>query len=160
FSNSKKNTNNTADETTSEQNNTSSPVPQTVNRQASFAIFTNGTFRVFTASMYHNLSEDVFIQSDNPNLVHVKKVGTTWGDFFRTLPFELTRNCLTTGTKETFCSKGENSLVFYLNGVRVDDVLDREIQANDQLLISYGTQKREEIQNQLQKLRELVEEKQ
>src|SRR3989337_644656 len=55
---------------------------KTVETKASFAIFTNGTFRIFTASMYHNLSEDVYIQADNPNVVHVKKSNTTWDDFF------------------------------------------------------------------------------
>ena len=64
-----------------------SKTSQIVNKKASFAIFTNGTFRLFTAAMYHNLSEDVFIQADNPNIVHVKKTGITWDVFFKTLPF-------------------------------------------------------------------------
>ena len=81
------------------------PIYEKVDYIGAFAIFTNGTFRVFTAAMYHNLSEDVFVQADNPNIVRVKKSGTTWDDFFKTLPFKLTKECLTTGTKETFCKE-------------------------------------------------------
>jgi len=45
--------------------------------QASFAIFTNGTFRTFTAAMYHTLSQDVYIEASNPNVIQVKKSGAT-----------------------------------------------------------------------------------
>ena len=49
---------------------------------ASFEIYTNTTKRIFTASMYHNLSEDVYITADDPSIIHVKKAGVTWDDFF------------------------------------------------------------------------------
>jgi hypothetical protein len=35
--------------------------------------------------------------------VHVRKAGVIWSDFFKTLPMELTKDCLITGTKQTFC---------------------------------------------------------
>ena len=111
---------------------------QPVDKQASFDIFTNGTFRVFTASMYHNLSEDVYIQADNPNLVHVKKAGITWNDFFKTLPFSLTKDCLITGSRETFCSTQTKKLKFTLNGENTPNALDLEIKQNDKLVVSYG----------------------
>ena len=122
------------------------------NKQASFAIFTNGTFRNFTASMYHNLSNDVFIQKNNPNIVHVKKAGITWSDFFKTLPFSLTKDCLTTGTKEKFCSGVQGTLKFYLNGVRNEDSLSQEIEVGDKLLVTYGTESEGIIKQQLNKI--------
>lgn len=125
---------------------------QQVDYSAGFAIFTNRTFRVFTAAMYHNLSVDVYIQADNPNIVHVEKMGTTWNDFFKTLPFKLTKDCLTTGTKETFCNTQDKSLKFYLNGIKTDNLLDREIKPGDKALISYGNETEDQIQNQLQKV--------
>lgn len=135
-----------------ELNNQTSPTSQIVNKQASFAIFTNRTFRVFSAAMYHNLSEDVFIQADNPNIVHVKKDRVTWSDFFKTLPFALSKDCLTTGTKETFCTGTNGSLRFYLNGSLDQNVLDREINVGDQLLVTFGKEDAEQIQKQLQQL--------
>ena len=153
FSNSNKIPNNVPqNEVVQEQNNQSSPVPDVVNKQASFAIFTNGTFRIFTASMYHNLSEDVYIQADNPNVVLVKKSGVTWNDFFKTLPFSLTKDCLTTGTKETFCTNQHDALKFYLNGVKDDDLLETEIHDGDKALITYGSENEGQIQKQMDKL--------
>ena len=128
------------------------PTQTIVDYKASFAIFTNGIFRVFTAAMYHNLSADVFIQADNPNLVHVKKSGVTWDDFFKTLPFKLTKDCLTTGTKETFCSGQNGTLKFYLNGVEDKDLLDKEIKAGDRALITFGAEDEVQIQKQLKQV--------
>jgi len=118
-----------------------SPSPTTkvmIDKKAAFAIFTHSTFRVFTSSMYHNRAPDVFIQSDNPNIVHVKKDDIRWGDFFGTLPFKLTSTCLTTGTGQTFCTEGDNTLKFYLNGVQDLDALSKKIQDRDRLLVSFG----------------------
>ncbi|MDA1079819.1 MAG: hypothetical protein O2840_04000 [bacterium] len=144
--------------TAPESSTPSSPQPapvaatQKTDIQASFAIFTNGTFRIFTASMYHNLSQDAYIEASNPNLVQVTKMGTTWNDFFSTLPFELTATCLTTGTKETFCSGKKGELQFYLNGVKNDNALDQEIANGDRLLVTFGSESEAQIRQQIERI--------
>lgn len=123
-----------------------------VDKQASFAIFTNGTFRVFTASMYHNLSQDVFIEGSNPNIVKIKKEGITWNDFFQTLPFKIAKDCLTTGTGQTFCTGQNGTLKFYLNGRLEQEALDKKIEQGDKLLISFGNEADSQIQTQIEKI--------
>lgn len=150
----KRATNTSLEKETSEQN-ASSLTPQSEEKEASFAIFTNGTFRVFTATMYHNLSSDVYIESNNPNLVKVKKNSVTWNDFFSTLPFSLTKNCLTTGTKQTFCTDNNKTLKFYLNGIADKDLLDKEIKNGDKALVSFGSENEAQIKEQLLKLNSL-----
>ena len=130
----------------------SEPFQESVNYRASFAIFTNGLNRSFTAAMYHNLSDDTFITSDNPNIVLVKKPGITWGEFFDTLPFSLKKDCLTTGTGQTFCTNETAVLQFYLNGERENDLLSREIKDGDRALITYGEEKASVIQKQLEQV--------
>lgn len=122
---------------------------------ASFAIFTNGIFRIFTDPKYHNQSADIYIQSDNPNIVYVKKANLTWDDFFKTLPMKLEKDCLTTGTKQTFCNQGNYTLKFYLNGKKVDNLLTQTIKPNDQALITYGAENEIQINNQLDRLRSI-----
>lgn len=139
-------------EETQQQSTSTSAQTQVIDKQASFAIFTNGTFRVFTASMYHNLSPDVYIEASNPNIVKVKKAGLTWNNFFSTLSFKLTSDCLTTGTKETFCTGNRGTLKFYLNGERNGVVLDQEIQNGDKLLVTFGTESEEVVKQQIDKI--------
>ena len=105
---------------------------------AVFEIFTNGTKRIFTAAKYHNKSLDVFIQSPDPSIIYVKKEGITWADFFNTLPFSLSKTCLVTGTKQTFCSTNDKKLRFFLNGIEMPDALDLMIKPGDTLRAIYG----------------------
>ena len=121
--------------------NLATQIPQAtseeVNIEANFDIYTNGTKRVFTSSMYHNLSSDVFIESGRPNTVQVRKEGVTWNNFFETLPMELTKDCLVTGTKQTFCTGNDGVLKFYINDIEDKDALDKQIRKGDNLLVKY-----------------------
>jgi len=135
--------------TPSPQQNKVEKQPERVSYDASFAIFTNGIFRDFSASMYHNLSPHAYIQSGEPNKVQVRKKGVTWNDFFKTLPFKLTKECLTTGLGETFCTGQGGSLKFYLNGERNDNVLDEVIHSGDSILISFGNENEAQIKEQM-----------
>lgn len=114
------------------------PTVEEVNFTATFTIVTRGLTRNFTASMYHNRSSDVYIEANDPSVVIVKKQGITWNDFFSTLPFKLTRDCLTTGTGETFCSGDGGTLKFYRNDVEDPNLLDREIAPGDRVLIDFS----------------------
>lgn len=114
------------------------PDEKTVDFTASFEIYTNGTKRIFTQAMYHNQSADVYITSVNPSTIYVKKRGITWDDFFKTLPFSVTSDCLITGTKQTFCSTNTQKLLFYINEIETADALDRQIKEGDLLKIVYG----------------------
>lgn len=105
---------------------------------ATFEIYTNSTKRIFTQSMYHNQSTEVFIENPDPSVIHVKKTGVTWAGFFETLPFSLTKECLITGTKQKFCNSESKKLEFRINGQYNPDALDLEIQKGDQLVITYG----------------------
>lgn len=128
-------------------------VPQTVERKASFAIFTNGTLRIFSDPKYHRQSNDVYIEnSQAPNVIIVKKEGITWGDFFKTLPMSLSSECLTTGTGQSFCNGEAGTLSFYINGERVSNALDIEISNEDRLLVSFGSQNEAEIKSQLSQI--------
>lgn len=122
----------------------------TADKQASFAIFTNGTFREFSAPMYHNLSDDAFIENKNPNIIQVKKE-VTWDAFFKTLPFKLTKDCLTTGTGQTFCTGKDGSLKFYLNGQLDNEALSKTINQGDKLLVSFGNEEAQ-ITGQLERI--------
>lgn len=126
-----------------ENSSYSQPVPiptdraETVDFTANFEIYTNGTKRIFTQVMYHNQSADVYITSSDPSTVYIKKRDITWGDFFKTLPFSITKDCLITGTKQTFCATTTKKLRFYLNEVESPDALDLEINEGDFLKIVY-----------------------
>lgn len=122
------------------------------NIRASFAVFTNGTFRTFSDSKYHNLSPAVYIKSQNPNVVTVEIGGVVWGDFFETLPMKLDSSCLTTGTGQKFCSGSSGTLKFYINGSLDQNALSRKIEDGDKLLVSFGSESESEIEAQFSQI--------
>ena len=131
------------------------PTPKVIDYKAHFAIFTNGTFRIFTSSMYHNLDENIYISSKNPNTVQVKKENLTWQYFFNTLPIKLNTQCLTTGTGQEFCTKDKNVLRFFLNGNEDPEALSKIIQEDSTLLVTFGNLTENQIKTQLEKLQEI-----
>lgn len=122
--------------------------PVTDNR-ASFVIFTSGLRRDFSGAMYHNLSEDAYITTDAPNIIFIKRQDITWDQFFSTLPFKLTTECLWTGIGESFCDGQGGSLGFYLNGEKTDNLLEKIIQNGDQVLVTFGNETQIQIRNQI-----------
>ena len=121
-----------------ENSPTESEPPRIEDFTASFEIYTSGTKRVFTQTMYHNQSTDVFIENPDPSVIRVKKLGITWDDFFKTLPFSLTKECLITGTKQEFCNTESKKLNFILNDQNSPNALDLEIKKDDKLIVTYG----------------------
>ena len=116
---------------------TLNPQSEVTDITASFTIITDGLIRSFAATKYHNRSLDVFIKSEYPTKVDVKKKGITWDDFFKTLPMKLTGQCLTTGDGETFCDSQDGILKFYLNEVEDKNLLVKEIKDDDRALIKF-----------------------
>lgn len=113
------------------------PEPAFAPYTARFEIVTNGTKRVFTDSMYHRQSPEVFVDTPDPQLVRVMRPGLTWSDFFETLPFELDSKCLVTGTKQRFCTDETGKLYFYLNDQEVPEALERVIAPEDTLRVVF-----------------------
>lgn len=117
--------------------------------RASFAIYTNGTFRAFSDPRYHNLSEDIYINPSNPNTINVDKPSLTWSDFFNTLPMKLEKDCLTTGTGQTFCTNKTYVIQFFINGAPDPNVLDKKINVKDKLLVTYEALNSPRIKEQI-----------
>ena len=104
---------------------------------ARFEIFTKGTRRIFADSKYHNLSSRVYIQNPDPGVVYIKDAGVTWDEFFKTLPMSLNKDCLITGTGQTFCSNESEKLSFILNNLDTSEALDLKIRPNDYLVVRF-----------------------
>ena len=49
----------------------------------------------------------------------------------------LDKNCLVTGTKQTFCTNKTQKLRFYINNIEDPDALDKVIKNKDSLLVTF-----------------------
>ncbi len=125
---------------------------QSVHWHADFALYIRGerydfNQERFISSTEDELSENVHIH-ESYLVVHVHREGTTWREFFDSLGFELTDQCLTTPEGEQFCTSGTERLSFILNGVRLDGLAFQDITNIDRALISFGSESDAELLQQ------------
>ena len=126
---------------------------QSVHWHADFALYIRGerydfNHERFFSTVEVELSENVHIHEPFHDIVHVHREGTTWREFFHSLGFELTDECLTLPEGEQLCNSERERLSFMVNGVRVDGLAFQDITDIDRALISFGDESDEELMHQ------------
>lgn len=128
---------------------------------ANFAVYINGERELFSNPLiYEEISSckvetvEVMTPSERAHLhdevndvVHVEDEAVTWGNFFQNIGWHANSRYLDTSTK--ILENNETSKVtFILNGEEVNDPTSRVIESKDRLLVSYGSNSKEELQKQ------------
>ena len=126
---------------------------QSVHWHADFALYIRGERYDFNQPRFvsdeeDELSENVHIHNPRHHVVHVHREGTTWREFFGSIGFELTDQCLTTPEGERLCTSDTERLSFMLNGVRLDGLAFVDITDIDRALISFGSETEAELLEQ------------
>ena len=106
----------------------------------------------FSAPAYQIKSSWIHFEGRDGSTVHKHATGVTLGYLFDTLGLGLDDQCFVFQDGRSFCTNEEYSLKFYINGEKVNDIRDYEVQENDRVLISYGGETPEEIEAQLLEL--------
>ncbi len=129
--------------------------PSNINRQelhehADFALFVRGqefdfNRPEFLSTEQEERSKNVHIHPPRLNVVHVHREQTTWDEFFLSLGMELTDSALKLRGGETLRNSGNETLKFFVNGVRVDSIMFMNISDLDRVLISFGSETEEAV---------------
>ncbi len=123
---------------------------QAVHWHADFALYIRGERYDFGQERFvsdeeDELSGNIHLHGERSSVVHVHREGTTWREFFDSIGFELTDQCLTTPEGEQFCDSEAERLSFVLNGVKLDAMAFQDITNIDRALISFGSESEEEL---------------
>jgi hypothetical protein len=133
------------------------------NIHADFAVFINGEQVNFDQSQYAAKPDaDSGFDAGGKTIVAHKQL-TTWDSFFRSVGMQLSDSTVPGGSIENtclampggakYCQDATHTFKFYVNGVKVDGIDNTNINDLDGVLISYGTEKPEQVvANQLPKL--------
>lgn len=107
----------------------------------------------FSVPAYQIKSSWIHFEGQDGTTIHRHAENVDLGYLFETLNIELTDECFIfpDRTRE-FCTNEDYSLKFYINDEQVDDIRDYVIQEGDRILISYGGETQEEIEQQLEDL--------
>jgi len=94
----------------------------------------------------------IHFEGGDGNTVHRHSSGVTSGYLFETLGINLTDECFIFPDGREFCNNEDYSLKFYINHEPVPSILDYVGNEGDKILISYGDETLEQLDEQLEEL--------
>ena len=94
----------------------------------------------------------IHFEGGDGNTVHRHSSGVTSGYLFETLGIGLTAECFIFPDGREFCNNEDYSLKFYINHEPVPSILDYVGNEGDKILISYGDETLEQLDEQLEEL--------
>ena len=122
---------------------------------ADFKVFVNNKPITFANNNYYMKSSFIHLDG-NPNnkedasgVLHMHATGVPLWVFFKSVYMDFNKDCITLESKEKFCNDDNNKLRFFINGQPNNDFENYVFKDLDKILISYGNENQEQIQNQL-----------
>lgn len=122
---------------------------------ADFALYVNGERYDFAREKYlstenESLSNFAHLHDLDGNVIHKHAEGVTLGFFLETLGMKLDDTCLVLDEGTSYCNEGNKELKMYVDG-KHNDKFDRyDLQDEDRILLSYGDEVEQEINEQIQ----------
>jgi len=106
----------------------------------------------FSATTYQIKSSWIHFEESDGNTIHRHSSGITLGYLFETLSIGIDENCYVFSDGRQFCTNEDYSLKYFINGDSVNSINDHVVQDDDRILISYGGETEEQINQQLNEL--------
>lgn len=124
--------------------------PDSVHVHSDFILFVNGEQYDLSTDEYQSsaastLHAHIHLHDNQGNVIHRHAPDVTLGDFFTSLGFSLSDECLTLKDAATFCTNATNTLVVYVNNEPITDFAQYVNQEEDKILIYYGENTSETI---------------
>ncbi len=111
----------------------------------------------FTSTAFQIKSSWIHFEGRDGTTIHKHATGVDLGYLFETLSIDLDDQCYVFPEKDrTFCTTDKFALKFFINGDQVDDIRDYEIMEGDRVLILYGAETEEEIEQYIVQLDDQV----
>lgn len=127
---------------------------QETHDHADFAVYVRGQRLDFNRPEFlsiegKDLSKNVHIHAPRTNVVHIHREQTTWDEFLTSLGMAVDDTCLTLGGGEKLCNAGTETLKFFVNGVRIDSLMFKDLGDLDRVLISFGAEDDTTVRKQI-----------
>ncbi len=120
-----------------------------------FRLFINGQVIDFSQPKYQVKSQYVHFENGDGDTIHKHATGVDIGFLFETLGMKFTSECIAMDDGTDYCNDSNNTLKFFVNGVRNDMFNNYVLNDGDRILLSYGSETQEQIDEQLKVLETL-----
>jgi len=130
--------------------------PPPFHEHANFALFLEGVQYNFNQSKYMtNESNEigkrqfVHLHDMNGGVIHLHASNITLGMFFDSIGVKFNSTCFVLDDGTSYCNSGDNTLKMFVNGVQSYEYDNLQLHDLDKVLISYGNDSSQNIQNQI-----------
>jgi len=106
----------------------------------------------FTSPAYQIKSSWIHFEDSDGTTIHRHSSGVTLGYLFANLGIGIDSECYKFPDGRQFCTNEDYSLKFYINHELVKDIYNYVIEEGDRILITYGSETSEQIEEQLREL--------
>ena len=106
----------------------------------------------FSVPTYQIKSSWIHFEESDGTTIHRHASGVMLGYLFETMNIGIDSKCYVFPDGRQFCTNEDYSLKYYLNHQLVNDINDHVIQDGDRILITFGNETPEQIEEQLAEL--------
>jgi hypothetical protein len=135
----------------SNNNNNYGPVGS-AHEHAAFAIKINGKQIDFSQPKYQLQSRLIHVEGGDGTTLHRHATGVPFQEFLKSVNMNIMNGCFTSDDGKQYCTNGENRLRFFINGNETNSVNNYVINPNDRILVIYGNENADQINQELDAL--------
>lgn len=127
---------------------------QPVHEHSDFAVFIRGEQVTLDEPQFLSdgdteISANAHIHAPRTNVIHIHREQTTWREFLESLAMSVDDACLGLQNGEEYCTAGDETLKFFVNGVRVDSLRMENLVELGRVLITYGSEDGAALESQI-----------
>jgi hypothetical protein len=134
-------------------NNNYGPVGS-AHEHAAFAIKINGKQIDFSQSKYQVQSRLIHVEGGDGTTLHRHATGVPFAEFLKSVNMNIENGCFTLDDGKQYCNNEDNKLRFFINGNETESINNYVINPNDRILVIYGNENADQINQELAALRE------
>ncbi|MDF2769069.1 MAG: hypothetical protein K0S91_1904 [Nitrososphaeraceae archaeon] len=135
-------------------NNNYGPVGS-AHEHAAFAIKINGKQIDFSQSKYQVQSRLIHVEGGDGTTLHRHATGVPFAEFLKSVNMNIENGCFTLDDGKQYCNNEDNNkLRFFINGNETESINNYVINPNDRILVIYGNENADQINQELADLRE------
>ena len=134
-------------------NNNYGPVGS-AHEHAAFAIKINGKQIDFSQPKYQVQSRLIHVEGGDGTTLHRHATGVPFAEFIKSVNMNIENGCFTLDDGKQYCNNDVNKLRFFINGNETESINNYVINPNDRILVIYGNENADQINQELAALRE------
>ena len=134
-------------------NNNYGPVGS-AHEHAAFAIKIDGKQIDFSQPKYQVQSRLIHVEGGDGTTLRRHATGVPFAEFIKSVNMNIENGCFTLDDGKQYCNNENNKLRFFINGNETESINNYVINPNDRLLVLYGNENADQINQELAALRE------